>query len=114
MVAVESVSAVAWLSPTPKMAISEMPRDESQGPTEASLQNHPPAPRRTKSAPACLPIAGHYHAKPGNLQAKGRKKDVGKKESNIPKQKQTLPKSALPPTDPPKQPYADVLVAVKA
>jgi hypothetical protein len=27
--------ALAWLSPTPTMAISEMPTDESQGPMEA-------------------------------------------------------------------------------
>jgi len=36
------------------------------------------------------------------------------KRNNIPKQTQTLPESVLPPADPPTQPQADVLVALKA
>jgi hypothetical protein len=78
-------------------------RRSSQPDQSHRKEKHPPAPRRTRPVSACLPVTGHQHAKNQAICRQGLEREMLGERSNIPRQTQTLPESALPPADPPTQ-----------
>src|SRR5438309_2009 len=68
--------------PSSTIAPTVLVRRSSQPDQSHRKENHPPAPKMIKPASTCLPIAGHWHAKPGNLQLRVGRKILDQKKQH--------------------------------